>query len=248
MKRSALSMAALVAGLWLAACSTPGVAAQAATTRVLRGEYRNETIAGAERRGAESFDLLVHPDGSRLLSISSDMTARDAWFTVVLRTAADFRPLDAYASYWTSSGYKGSGRFIVDGDKLLAESAGPESGLQRRETTVPARFSIGTHPVSGDGWHTANFDPAGPTRQKFTLYSAEASPDRSKPVLGTLVMLDIEYLGEETIEVPAGKFLTQHYRLAGVNDLWVHGPDRIVIRSDLPARGTRYVLTSLQTR
>ena len=201
---------------------------QAVASRVVRGEYRNETIAGAERRGEENFELVVFADGSRTLSISSDLSARQAWFTVVLRAAADFRPLEAYASYWTGGGYKGSGRFIVEGEKLLADSSGPMTGQQKSESRVPAMFSIGTHPVS--------------------LYSVEASADRTKPVLGNLVTLDIEYLGEETIEVPAGKFATQRYRIAGMNDLWIHGTDRIVIRSDLPARGTRYVLTSLQSR
>jgi hypothetical protein len=229
-----------------ASASTPN--ANAAASRVISGSYRNETISGGERRGGETFELVVHPDGSRTLSISSDLTARNAWFTVVLRAAADFRPLEAYASYWNAGTFKGSGRFIVDGDRVLAESNGPASGLQRRETPVPARFSIGAHPVSGDGWHTASFDPAGPPRQQVNLYSVEAGADRAKPVLGTVLPLEMEYVGEETIEVPAGRFTVARYRLAGMNDLWVYGPDRIVIKSELPARGLRYVLTSLQTR
>lgn len=247
LNRSILILTAIVSVVLTSSIVNVAVS-QAVASRVVHGEYRNETIAGAERRGEENFELVVFADGSRTLSISSDLSARQAWFTVVLRAAADFRPLEAYASYWTGGGYKGSGRFIVEGEKLLADSSGPMTGQQKSETRVPALFSIGTHPVSADGWHTVSFEPSGPARQKFTLYSVEASADRTKPVLGKLVMLDIEYLGEETIEVPAGKFVTQRYRLAGMNDLWIHGPDRIVIRSDLPARGTRYVLTSLQSR
>jgi hypothetical protein len=33
-----------------------------------------------------------------------------------------------------------------------------------------------------------------------------------------------------------------------MNDLWVYGADRIVIRSELPTRGLRYVLTSMSAR
>jgi hypothetical protein len=245
-------LAATVAGAVAAPAPAPVPAstpdANASASRVISGSYRNETISGGERRGGETFELIIHPDGSRTLSISSDLTARNAWFTVVLRTAADFRPLEAYASYWNGGSFKGSGRFIVDGDRVLAESNGPASGLQRRESPVPARFSIGAHPVSGDGWHTASFDPAGPPRQQVSLYSVEAGADRAKPVLGTVLPLEMEYVGEETVEVPAGRFTVTRYRLAGMNDLWVYGPDRIVIKSELPARGLRYVLTSLQTR
>ncbi len=75
----------------------------------------------------------------------------------------------------------------------------------------------------------------------------EASADLAKPVLGSLVPLQIEFVGNETIDVPGGRFETQRYRLAGMNDLWVYGDERIVVRSDLPARGLRYVLIRLES-
>jgi len=235
--------------LWLSAALS-AIAAEnthtnAAVTRHWSGEYRNETIASGERRGSEKFELLIHPDGSRTISIASDMTTRNAWFTVVLRNDASFRPLEASAFYWNGGRYKGSGHFLVMNDLVRGESNGPVSGSQARETEIPARFSIGLHPVSADGWHTAQHDPNGAALQTISLYSVEASADLTKPVLGSLVPLQIEFVGEETIEVPAGRFETRRYRLAGMNDLWVHGEERIVIRSDLPARGLRYVLTRL---
>lgn len=240
-----------IGALLLAAVLVPMATAASgngAAQRAFSGEYRNETIANGERRGGERFELVVHADGSRTLSISTDLTSRNAWFSVLLRSAADFRPLEAYANYWNGGNHKGSGVFRIEGDRLLAESRGPQSGLQRGETQVPQRFSMGTHPVSADGWHTASHDPAQAAKQQVTLYSVEAGADATKPVLGSLVPLDIEYLGEETIEVPAGRYETRRYRLAGMNDLWVYGPDRIVIKSELPARGLRYVLISLQAR
>lgn len=235
--------------LWLSAALSAIAAddthTNAAVTRHWSGEYRNETIATGERRGSEKFDLLIHPDGSRTISIASDMTTRNAWFTVVLRNDANFRPLEASAFYWNGGRYKGSGHFVVTSDRVRGESNGPVSGVNTSEITVPARFSIGLHPVSADGWHTAQHDPNGDPRQTISLYSVEASSDLTKPVLGSLVPLEIEFVGEETIEVPAGRFETRRYRLAGMNDLWVYGNERIVVRSDLPARGLRYVLTKL---
>jgi len=244
----AAAFAILLANAGVVAANGGTPAAGSVAARVIDGEYRSEGIAAGERRGGERFQLVVHADGSRTLSISSDLTWRNAWFTVVLRSAADFRPLEAYASYWSAGRYKGSGHFSVDGSRLLAVSTGPESGRQTQEIEVPQRFSMGTHPVSADGWHTAGIIAASPTKRQFPIYSVEAGADLAKPVLGTLVSLEVEYLGEETIEVPAGRFVAGRYRLAGMNDLWVHGPDRLVIRSDLPARGLRYVLTTLQVR
>lgn len=249
MSRRVMPLVGVVGSVLFFLLSVAAMAAgNGSTPRVISGEYRNETIAEGARRGGERFELAVHVDGSRTLSISSDLTSRNAWFTVVLRGTADFRPLEAYADYWNGSVHKGSALFRVEGERVMAESRGKTSGVQRSETVVPMRFSIGSHPVSADGWHTANHDPARPGKQAVALYSVEAGADPAKPVLGTLVSLDIEYIGDETIDVPAGRFETRRYRLAGMNDLWVYGPDRIVIKSELPARGLRYVLTALQTR
>lgn len=209
------------------------------------GEYRNESIDDGSTRGYERFELSRHPDGSRTLVVSTDLTARGALFTLVLRATSGFRPIEAFANYWNAGIFKGSGHFVVEGEAVLARSTGP-AGLQERRTPMPVRFSIGAHPVSADGWHTASHDAAGPSRQLVTMYSVDAGADPSKPVLGTAVNLEIEYLGVETVDVPAGRFEARRYRLAGMNDLWVATEDRLVVKSELPARKLRYVLTSLR--
>lgn len=237
----------LACTVWSTAHATDKTLANGAVVRQWSGEYRNETIDGGELRGSEKFDLVVHPDGSRTISISSDMTTRNAWFTVVLRNDTNFRPIEASAFYWNGGRYKGSGHFVVTSDSIRADSNGPVSGKQSQTTHIPDRLSIGLHPVSADGWHTAQYDPTGEPAQSIALYSIEASADVTKPVLGTVLPLRIEYIGDETIDVPAGRFNTRRYKLAGLSDLWVYGEDRIVIRSDLPARGLRYVLTKLES-
>jgi hypothetical protein len=205
------------------------------------GTYRYETIADRRLRGEERFQLLVHPDGSRTMLMWHDLAARNAQFTVVLRNDARFRPLEAFVSYWNGGRFKGSAHFLVEGTRLTAQASGP-SGVTPQATVVPPWFSIGTHPVAGDGFHTAGFDPAAAAEQAITLYSLEAGTDPMKPVLGTLVPLKIERIGEETVEVPAGRFTATHWRVAGVNDLWVVGPDRLVVKSVIPARDLQYLL------
>jgi hypothetical protein len=214
----------------------------AAILRRASGTYRYETIDDRRPRGEERWQLLVHPDGSRTLIAWHDLFARNAQFTVVLRNAADFRPLEAFVSYWNAGKFKGSAHFRVDGARLAASSAGP-AGAVDRDTDVPPVFSIGTHPVGGDGWHTAAYDEKRGGEQLLTMYSLEASTDTSKPVLGTLVPLKVERIGVETVEVPAGRFEATRWRVQGVNDLWVVGPDRLVVKSVIAARNLQYVLT-----
>lgn len=217
----------------------------AAIVRRASGTYRYETVAEQRVRGEERFQLLAHPDGSRTMLMWHDLAARNAQFTVVLRNETTFRPLEAFVSYWNAGRFKGSAHFLVQGAQLQAQANGP-AGVMPQTTTVPPVFSIGTHPVAGDGWHTASYDEARGGEQVVTLYSLEAGTDPAKPVLGTLVPLKLERIGVETVEVPAGRFEATRWRIAGVNDLWTVGPDRLVVKSVIPARDLQYLLVEAE--
>ena len=221
--------------------ATENTGPNAAIVRRASGTYRYETLSDGRRRGEERFQLLAHPDGSRTLLMWHDLAARNAQFTVVLRNDADFRPLEAFVSYWNAGRFKGSAHFRVDGAQVAAQASGP-AGVVSQATQVPAWFTIGTHPVAGDGFHTAGFDGARGGEQLVTLYSVEAGTDPAKPVLGTPLPLKLERIGDEIVEVPAGRFAATRWRVAGVNDLWVVGPDRLVVKSVIPARDLQYLL------
>ncbi len=254
---AAATVAAAVALLLLAAprvdAQTPAIALPPTNTApentgpntaILRrasGVYRYETISDRRVRGSERWQFLAHADGSRMLLMWHDLAARNAQFTVVLRVADTFRPLEAFVNYWNGGTYKGSAHFRVDGNRLFASSAG-RSGIRNETIDVPEKFSIGTHPVAGDGWHTWPTDPAVATEQRGLSYALEASTDPAKPILGTLTPLKVEYLGRETLDTPAGKVATLHLRLAGVNELWITPRDRLVVRSVIPARNLQYTL------
>ena len=213
----------------------------ASITRRASGVYRYETIKDHRPRGEERWQFLAHPDGTRTLLMWTDLAARNAQFSVLLRVAETFRPLEAFVSYWNAGVFKGSAHFRVDGGKLIADSVGPY-GVRNETIDVPDRFSIGTHPVAGDGWHSWVANPATAGVQTGSLYALEASADLKKPVLGSLTPLQIEFLGAETIGVPAGKFATLHIRLASSNELWVTPRDRLVIKSVLATRDLQYLL------
>lgn len=219
----------------------------AAILRRASGVYRYEALSDGRLRGEERFQLLVHPDGTRTMMVWHDLFARNAQFSVMLRNGANFLPLEAFVSYWNAGSFKGSAHFRVQGAQLAATSSGP-AGVVTQLTELPKSFSIGTHPVAADGWHTAGYEGARGGVQSLTLYSLEAGTDPTKPVLGTLRPLSVERIGTEMVEVPAGRFEAERWRLAGVNDLWVVGPDRLVVKSVIAARDLQYVLTSLDQR
>jgi hypothetical protein len=226
--------------------ATPIPENQGPNATILRraaGTYRYETIRDRRVRGEERWQFLAHADGSRTLLMWHDLAARNAQFTVVLRVADSFRPLEAFVNYWNGGAYKGSALLRVDGNTLSASAAGP-AGARDARVEVPAKFSIGSHPVAGDGWHTWPADSALRGEQQGLSYAMEASTDLAKPVLGTLTPLRIEFLGTETLDTPLGKVATLHVRLAGVNDLWITPRDRLVVRSVIPARDLQYTLVA----
>lgn len=225
----------------------PPVLANASIARRASGQYRYESLDGREVRGSEHFQILVRPDESRTLIVWHDLAAKNAQFTVVQQVDPQFQPVEAYVSYWNEGRYKGSAFFRRDGAVMRGEAEGP-AGRRSQAVTLPARFSFGAHPVAGDGWHTANYLAEQGGVQQLSLFSLEAGPDVTKPVQGSIVPLSIERLGEETVEVPAGRFTTTRYRLAGMNDIWVTGPDRVVVKSEIPARKLRYVLIEYAAR
>jgi hypothetical protein len=217
----------------------------ASIVRQAHGQYAYRTLSDGRDRGSEDFQLLVHPDGSRTMLIWHDLKARNAQFTVVLRVAKSFRPETAFVSYWVANGYKGSTTFQVQGDQVFAESVGPEGRISR-STEVPAQFSIGTHPVAADGWHLWYVDDQPEKAGVINLFSVEASPDLDKPILGQLVEMPYEVLGEEAVQTPAGTFQTTHYRLMGASDLWVTGEDRLLVRMIQPRFDREYLLLELE--
>jgi hypothetical protein len=237
----------LVASCWLttsglAVAATPP-AAVPNLVRVLEGRYEHREIADGKVVGEERFRLSVYPDGSRSLSIWNDLAARSSQMSVQLSVDRAFRPVEAYARYWSAGRYRGSAWIRLDGDKLRLDSS--TAGAPHIEVqNAPARVSLGTHPVSGDGWHVAaaEFVDGRAIARTFTL---DPSGDAGKPLLGKLGDLSIERVGEESVEVPAGRFDAVRYRLAGLSDYWIFGPDALVARAQVRSR--EYVLTELRT-
>lgn len=238
--------AALLVPLSLVAEQTPveNTGPNSNIIREVSGRYIYRTLAEGRDRGSEEFQLTVHPDGSRTLMIWHDLTAKNAQFTVVLRVAEDFRPLTAFVSYWVESGYKGNSLFQVNGNSVSAQTTGP-AGIQTQVLEMPPQFSIGTHPVAGDGWHLWYAD-AEAGQGKINLYSVEASPDLQKPILGQQVEMPWEFIGEEVIETPAGRFPTERYRLMGASDLWITGEDRLLVRMVQERFDREYLLVELE--
>ena len=214
--------------------------------RWAEGRYDYLTIKEKRSRGTERFYMNVHADGTRTMMMWHDVAARNAQFTVLLRVEKSFRPLEAFLNYWTQAGYKGSTRITVNGGELTAENNGPLGHLTQT-VKVPDHISLGTHPISADGWHMWYVDAKAKGAQTGATYFMDASADLSRPALGSLQPQQFEAFGKATVVVPAGTFDALHYRIAGATDVWITEQDHLMIRMLNERSDREYLLMDFKT-
>lgn len=210
----------------IADAAEPAVA-NPSLTRVVEGRYETRELKGGRVVGVESFRLNVHSNGSRCIAIWSNSATRGTQITADVCVDRQFRPLQAYARYWIGGAYRGAAWINVDGASLSVHSS-TGGAATTLNVAVPARFSLGTHPISADAWHVAALgSEGGAAATSFTLNPAG---DRSVALTGQLVQIPVERLADERVTVPAGTFVARRIRLGGRTDYWVNGDDWIVVR------------------
>lgn len=206
-------------------------------------EYRN--ISDGEVSGSEEFHLTVHPDGSRTLQARNRLNNADIQRHVTHRVAANFRPLETTAVYWVKGEWRGTGLFAVDGNDLEAVVKTPD-GMIRQSRRVPDNFSFIPHPLSTNAWPAWYVDKTKPGPQTITVYDMDAGAQAVSSMLGKLYDSEIEYLGEQDMTTPAGNFQVEHYRISDAVDMYITGPDAILVRFVWKPADRDYVLTSLE--
>lgn len=208
------------------------------------GTLRLQTKSDKRYRGAEEWRIFVHPDGSRTMILSKDFVAANALQIMTAHVDADFRPVDVYATYWVPDGYRGSIRVALDGENLRAVSEGP-GGSVTDELTVPDEISIVTHGESMNGWYLWQGKRDVNGNHAATYFNFNPSPDGSALIRGRLHPASFQYLGNETITVPAGTFETERYLLTNI-EMWISGEHRILVKQSIVDEDKEYVLTRLE--
>ena len=210
------------------------------------GTLRLQAKTDKRYRGVEEWRIFVHPDGSRTMMLSKDFVAANALQIMTVHVDAAFRPVDAYATYWTREGYRGAIQVTLDGNSLRAVSAGP-GGTHTEEMEVPDEISIVTHGESMNGWYLWQGERAADGTHQATYFNLNPSPDGRAMVTGRLHPATFRYLGDETVTVPAGTFATQRYLISNI-EMWISGEHRILVKQAITDEDKEYVLTHLEIR
>ena len=214
-----------------------------------RLSYRKKSTGG--ERGREDWSLTRNRDGTvtmRCLSITDDSKlVRDVIYT----SSKSGRPVDAFVRLQAANQLIGIGYFRVYGDRMDVITDGIETGHSVQTVEVPANFfSITTHAQMPDAWMYFNYDRALGGEQIRTFYNTSARLDGADGPLGRMEKCRVQLIGEEEVEVPAGRFKATHFQMDSDNlevpasNLWVAGEDKILLRCDWGELDLEYVLTS----
>ena len=97
-----------------------------------------------------------------------------------------------------------------------------------------------------EGWQVWHYDHSGPTQQSGLIYNVVTVNEMGVRGIGILQDNVVEFLGSEKIKVKAGEFETNHYTFYdGKYDIWLWGPDKILIRYVAKANGRENRLINL---
>jgi hypothetical protein len=239
--------ASLAAALAIGLLAETAHAAEAVNSSILRtasGTLEYRKIATGAVTGAERWSLVVHPDGSRTLNTANRIDAAGLQRNVVLTVDKDFRPRSLFASFWLGGAWVGTALMSTAGSRLTVVASTPH-GRMTQDTEVPDRFAFIPHPPAANAWQVGAYDRARGGVQRVPLYDLQTRLAGPGNMFGALTSTPMEYLGVARIDVPAGRFDADHYR-SGESEVWVHGPDAIIVRFVWNAVGEEYVLTSLQ--
>lgn len=214
-----------------------------------RLSYRNRST-GVER-GREDWSLTRNRDGTvtmRCLATTDDSKLiRDVIYT----RGRDGRPRDAFIRLQVADQLVGAGYYRVHDGRMEVIADGPAIGHSIQTVNVPTDFfAIVTRAMMLDAWIYFSYDRAEGGEQWRMVYNTSMRLDGADGPLGRMETCRIKLIGEEEIEVSAGRFKAAHFQAIldtltpSALDFWVAGEDKILLRCDWGELDLEYTLAS----
>jgi len=226
-------------------------------TRRLRGRL-NYVHRERGVTGGEWWNIAVADDGTRTLTANCEMHDDAVQRDVVYSVDSDFLPLDAFVRLAVAGVSQGSGWFRFTDGHVEAEGWTRQHGrFSQRVATAGRAQLFAPHPVQSDAWQTAAFvhpiqPGTQPSRQYFDrCFNPSPLPNGASGPMLSKTDKHIEFVANEDILVPAGRFSCGHYRIHARDyveplEIWVFGPDRILALCSWSLLNSRYELVHFE--
>ncbi len=185
-----------------------------------------------QQRGQEWFAFTHHGDGGVTYRAHCEIwhpqpaVLRDIIYSLDARGL----PADCHVRLRVGDAFMGSGWFRFDLDDtgsgiIECESIGPGIGrLSQRVETQGTFDGFGTHPIIGDAYLTRCMAVAkGPHMRRIRCFLPSPDHRGATPPKVAEVHIDIEYVGDEKVEVVAGTFDARHFRFVDNSETGMGG-------------------------
>lgn len=230
----------------------------------IRGKlaYISEAEQTKDREyGREWFAITRHEDGQTTLRAQCEIDSgvvrkRGVVRDVVYSLDSNHRPIDCFVRVREDGRYLGAGWFRFEGNTARGELHNRDVGHLRQRLELDGPIpSVAAHPLVCDMLHCLAFDTARSERiqrsSRIVMTSRELD-GCSGPQLTSMDM-DIEYIGQERLTVPAGTFMTQHFCFPFPSGeypeehVWFVPQEMLLVRARVGAgMASRYDLVSVE--
>lgn len=174
-------------------------------------------------RGRENFQIHVHSDGCRTVAAHCEIDqAPSVMRDITYSVDADWMPTDCFVRLSVGDRFTGSGWFRFTPDHAECETwTAAEGRVSQRMALERPLATFQNHAIACDAWHLRLFDRSrGPGVQVIEpiLLSSPDHRGATGPMLFS-IGIGVEYVGEESIEVEAGRFDALHFRFVSTPGL-----------------------------
>ena len=197
-------------------------------------------------RGEERFHIAVMADGTRMVSAVSRYGPRDIYRQSLTRLDAAMRPLDSAMHYWIEGEWRASGLITVDGDRVDVTSRGP-AGERSHSVSITGPFAVLPHQLTPDSMRVLLYDKTRGGMQELNHYDPDPLAEGPNGLLGKVTTQPMVYNGPTTVTVPAGTFDVDHFTVGEFLNLFVTGPDAVLVKWSFHRIDREYVLMELET-
>lgn len=164
------------------------------------------------------------------------------------RDGADWRPIEGMGRLYYRDELQGTVLRRVVGDRLSSWFWRDGEPVDAAELPAPPRMTLGFHPIVHEAWKMNFYDVGRGGRQDVVVHTVSNRWNGSSLGHGELLITEAEFLGEETVDVPAGRFPCQRFRwftsFGNELHIWRTGDLNVLVRLDVMERDVTYQLAT----
>jgi hypothetical protein len=179
-------------------------------------------------RGREFFRIDVHADGCRTIAAHGEIDDAPAVVRDVnLRVGPDMRPQESFVRIAVGGQFRGSAWFRFDADLAECEAFTTMEGRVSQQMKLAQPLpAFGNHAMINDGFLLNLYDRSQGAGVQVVKGMLLSSPDHRGATGPLLFPIDlaIEFVGEETVSVSAGRFAALHFRFTDIPGLPLEHP------------------------